>query len=50
MNSGLSQEEIQDFLDENGLTKIVEPTEIAKKCLEMVNGSTTGQLCEIFGQ
>ena len=50
MNNGLTQEEINGFLQENGLTRIVSATEIAQKCLEIVKQNNTGEIYEIFGK
>ena len=49
MNAGLTQEEIADFLKENGLKRAVGAEEIAQKCIEIINGSKSGQIYEIFG-
>ena len=50
MNSGLTQEEIEGFLSENGLKRIVKAEEIAQKCIEIVNDKISGQIYEIFGE
>ena len=50
MNSGLTQEEIADFLAENGLKRIVNAEEIAQKCLEIINDTKSGQIYQIFGE
>ncbi len=49
MNEGLSQEEITDFLKENGLNRIVTASEIANKCLQIVLSTQSGELYQIFG-
>lgn len=50
MNSGLSQEEIEDFLSENDLTRMVTAKEIAQKCTQIVQEDKSGQIYEIFGE
>jgi hypothetical protein len=50
MNSGLSQEEIEDFLSENNLTRMVTAKEIAQKCTQIVQEDKSGQIYEIFGE
>lgn len=50
MNSGLSKEEVEDFLAENGLKRVVTSEEIAQKCLEIILQDKSGQIYEIFGK
>ncbi len=50
MNAGLTQEEIEEFLAENGLKRVVEAEEIAQKCIDIVNDNKSGEIYEIFGE
>ncbi len=50
MNKGLSQEEIADFLEENGFTRLVTPQEVALSCLKLVKGKKSGKIIKLFGK
>lgn len=50
MNKGLSQEEIEDFLEENGFARLVTPQEVAQCCLKLVNGKKSGKIIKLFGK
>ncbi len=49
MNKGLTQEEIADFLDDNGFSRLVSPEEVAERCLKTVKGKGTGKIIKLFG-
>ena len=49
MNSGISPQEIAEFLQENNLTRVIEPKEIALLAEQIIKGDKTGEIFEIFG-
>lgn len=49
INKGISKQEIQEFLQENNLSRVVTAKEIALLCEQVLLDDKTGEIYEIFG-
>ena len=49
MNSGITQEEVQDFLLAQGLSRKIEPIEVGEKCLKIIKANKTGKNYRLYG-